>query len=85
MDERSFTITGNLPELCHVDADGVKLQGKKAMTRKVTTDEQLALMGFPPSLRILVAWSEQRRHKIAKWIGSGKCRLFLLFVLPYFH
>ena len=74
MNERGFTITGNLPELCHVDEDGVKLQGTKAMARRITTDEQLALMGFPPSLRIIVTWNEQRRHKIAKWIGSGKFR-----------
>jgi len=63
--------TGNMPQLHCVDSEGIMLSGKAARCRRLTTDEQLALMGFPPSLRELVVWHEKNNSKITKWIGSG--------------
>jgi len=60
-----------MPQLHEVDADGIMLSGKAARYRRLNTDEQLALMGFPPSMRALVIWREKNNSKVCKWIGSG--------------
>ena len=62
---------GNMPQLHEVDDDGIILSGKTARYRRLNTDEQLALMGFPPSMRALVVWREKNNSKVCKWIGSG--------------
>jgi site-specific DNA-cytosine methylase len=70
MNKRGFTITGSLPRLHYVDSEGHVLQEERART--LTCDEQLGLMGFPPSLRALMKWqSQSNKAQKAKWIGSG--------------
>jgi len=70
MNKRGFTITGSLPRLHYVDSEGHVLKEERA--RPLTCDEQLGLMGFPPSLRALMKWqSQSNKAQKAKWIGSG--------------
>lgn len=70
MSERGFTITGSLPRLHYTETNGYVREDLKS--RSCSPDEQLGLMGFPPSLRKLIVWSDATSQvKKAKWIGSG--------------
>lgn len=69
MDEICFTITGNMAMLCRIRGGRVFKE-----LRRLTPSEQIALMGFPPTVTRVMRWtSTSTKSKKAHWIGAGWC------------
>ena len=69
MDDICFTITGNIALLCQIRGGRVSKE-----LRRLTPIEQIALMGFPPTITSAMQWTpSSTKSKKAHWIGAGWC------------